>query len=84
MLVARRRNRNREAGGASPGAAAARSTRTSSPSPRERRGREQMVTTRPATLAAARGVLDDLESMWRDRLGRFGDVLASHPGADTT
>lgn len=51
---------------------------------KERRGREQIVTTRPETLAAARHALDRLEDMWRERLGRFGDVLADLPEGDRT
>ncbi len=47
-----------------------------------RRGREQIVTTDPAALAAARGVLDRLEDMWRARLGRFGQALAQLPEGD--
>jgi len=43
---------------------------------KERRGREQIVTTRREALTAAQGTLDDLEAMWRERLARFGDVLA--------
>ncbi len=43
---------------------------------KERRGREQIVTTRREALTAARGTLDGLEAMWRERLTRFGDVLA--------
>jgi DNA-binding transcriptional ArsR family regulator len=51
---------------------------------RTRRGREQIVTTDPGSLASARGILDRLESMWRDRLGRFGAVLADQPGGERT
>jgi DNA-binding transcriptional ArsR family regulator len=51
---------------------------------RTRRGREQIVTTDPATIASAREILDRLEAMWRDRLGRFGAVLAEHPEGDPT
>lgn len=47
-----------------------------------RRGREQIVTTDPAALAAARAVLDRLEDMWRARLGRFGQALAALPEGD--
>lgn len=49
-----------------------------------RRGREQLVTTRPDTLASAREILDRLEAMWRDRLGRFGAALAELPEGDRT
>lgn len=43
---------------------------------RERRGREQIVTTDAGALSAAHDVLDQLEELWRQRLERFGDVLA--------
>lgn len=43
---------------------------------KERRGREQIVTTRQQALVSARGALDGLEAMWRERLTRFGEVLA--------
>ncbi len=43
---------------------------------KERRGREQIVTTRRATLATAHQIIDQLEAMWRDRVTRFGEVLA--------
>ncbi len=51
---------------------------------KERRGREQIVTTEQARLAAAHDVLDRLEAMWRERLGRFGEVLAELPEGATT
>jgi DNA-binding transcriptional ArsR family regulator len=51
---------------------------------RTRRGREQIVTTAPETLASAREILDRLEAMWRERLGRFGAVLADHSEGDPT
>ncbi|MDH3397833.1 MAG: metalloregulator ArsR/SmtB family transcription factor, partial [Acidimicrobiia bacterium] len=46
---------------------------------KERRGRERIVTTEPATLAAAHQMLDRLEAMWRGRLDRFGGVLSEIP-----
>lgn len=49
-----------------------------------RRGREQRVTTDPTTLSSAREILDRLETMWRDRLGRFGAALADLPEGDET
>lgn len=49
---------------------------------RTRRGREQIVTTAPETIASAREILDRLESMWRERLGRFGAALAEPPQGD--
>lgn len=49
---------------------------------KERRGREQIVTTVPAGLAAAHQALDRVETMWRERLDRFGDVLCEIPEGD--
>jgi DNA-binding transcriptional ArsR family regulator len=49
-----------------------------------RRGREQIVTTDPGTLASAREILDRLEAMWRDRLGRFGAALSEPSEGDRT
>ncbi len=46
---------------------------------KERAGREQIVTTRPTALATAQQILEQLEVMWRERLNRFGDVLAELP-----
>ncbi len=43
---------------------------------KERRGRTQIVTTQQAALAVAHQVLDRLEALWRERLDRFGEVLA--------
>lgn len=43
---------------------------------KNRQGREQIVTTVPAALAAAHQTLDRLEVMWRERLDRFGEVLS--------
>lgn len=45
---------------------------------KERRGREQIVTSRQEALAKAHRTLDSLEMMWRERLDLFGDVLAEH------
>lgn len=51
---------------------------------KQKRGREQLVTAQPRTLAAARDVLDGIEWVWRDRIDRFGELLAEQPeqGAD--
>lgn len=49
---------------------------------KQRRGREQIVTTQPRTLATAREVLDGIEDLWRDRLDRFGRVLSEIPEGD--
>lgn len=51
---------------------------------KERRGRERIVTTEPASLAAAHQMLDRLEAMWRGRLDRFGGVLSEIPKGDQT
>jgi DNA-binding transcriptional ArsR family regulator len=49
---------------------------------KRRSGREQLVRANPETIRRAQRVLDQLEALWRDRLDRFGDVLAE--GADPT
>src|SRR6266571_5070207 len=43
---------------------------------RTRRGREQLVQTNIDTVAEAGELLAQFEQLWRDRLGRIGDVLA--------
>lgn len=43
---------------------------------RIRRGREQLVQTNIDTVAEARELLAQFEQLWRDRLGRIGEVLA--------
>src|SRR6266496_3456752 len=43
---------------------------------RTRRGREQLVQTNIDTIAEAGELLAQFEQLWRDRLGRIGDVLA--------
>jgi len=43
---------------------------------KDRRGRETIVVPEPAALAAGRTALDRLEDLWRERLERFGRVLA--------
>lgn len=43
---------------------------------RTRRGREQLVQTNIDTDAEAGELLAQFEQLWRDRLGRIGDVLA--------
>ena len=43
---------------------------------KERRGREQIVISRQEALTTAHQNLDSLEALWRERLARFGDVLA--------
>ncbi len=48
---------------------------------KHRHGREQLVRTDMATVQAARHLLDEFESVWRDRIDRFTDVLST-PTAD--
>lgn len=43
---------------------------------KRRHGREQLVQGRVKTIHAAHRLLDEFEAMWRDRIDRFGDVLA--------
>jgi len=42
---------------------------------KERRGREQLVRTDPATVARARRALEALEATWRERVDRMTDLL---------
>jgi DNA-binding transcriptional ArsR family regulator len=44
---------------------------------KRRQGREQLVRGNPGTVRDARQVLDQLETMWRGRIDRFGEVLAA-------
>ncbi len=52
---------------------------------KQRSGREQRVVARPAAIRSAHEALDGIEQLWRDRIQRFGDVLAEprHQGAET-
>ena len=43
---------------------------------KRKHGREQLVEASPDAIARAHGYLDELETRWRDRLDRFGQVLA--------
>ena len=43
---------------------------------RTRHGREQLVQTRPETIARTQRLLAEFEQLWRDRIDRIGDVLA--------
>lgn len=43
---------------------------------KERRGREQLVRTDVDALRNVHHLLDQLEAVWRDRVDRFGAVLA--------
>jgi DNA-binding transcriptional ArsR family regulator len=47
-----------------------------------RRGREQLVHAEVDALRQARALLDDFEAMWRARLDRFADVLATTRTSD--
>jgi len=40
------------------------------------RGREQLVRGDVGAVRDARGVLDHLEAVWRDRIDRMGEILA--------
>lgn len=52
---------------------------------KERKGRQQLVRTNIEAVRTARLALDRLEDIWRDRMERFGEVLAEadDEGADT-
>ena len=50
---------------------------------KERRGREQLVRTDVETLRTVHSLLDQLEWVWRERIERFGDVLAEPDGGAT-
>ena len=43
---------------------------------KRRRGRERIVRGRIAAVRDVNRLLDELEANWRDRLQRFGDILA--------
>ncbi len=51
---------------------------------KERRGREQIVRPRIDALQDAKRVLDGLEAMWRRRIDRMGDVLATDANKETS
>ena len=46
---------------------------------KERRGREQLVHTDPDAVDRARRALDGLETAWRGRVERMGDLLGQVP-----
>src|SRR5436190_9387864 len=46
---------------------------------KHRRGREQLVRGEVGRVRDVRRLLDELEAIWRDRLDRFGAVLADTP-----
>jgi DNA-binding transcriptional ArsR family regulator len=44
---------------------------------KRKRGREQLVEGAPDALAEARRAIEDLEKVWRDRVERMSELLAS-------
>lgn len=44
---------------------------------KRRRGREQLVEAAPDSIEVARRALDDLEAVWRGRVERMSELLAS-------
>ncbi len=44
---------------------------------KERSGREQLVRSNIESVRAAQRALADLETVWRERIDRFGDVLTA-------
>ena len=45
---------------------------------KRKQGREQLVTGNVDAVRAATRLLDQFEALWRERLDRFGEVLAEH------
>ena len=41
-------------------------------------GREQLVRADVHAVAEVRAMLQEFEALWRERVGRFGEVLAAH------
>jgi DNA-binding transcriptional ArsR family regulator len=51
---------------------------------KHRRGREQLVRSDVATIRQATRLLDQLEAVWRARIGRIDEILADdHHGGQT-
>lgn len=50
---------------------------------KKRRGREQLVSGNVDTLRAARRLLDDLEAIWLQRIGRIEEILAEPNSTET-
>ena len=46
---------------------------------KQRKGREHLVAGNPASLRVAHDALDRLELIWRDRVARMDNLLASEP-----
>ena len=42
---------------------------------KERQGRERIVRTEVQAIRSARSLLDDLEALWRTRVGRMDEIL---------
>ena len=51
---------------------------------KERRGREQLVRTDHGAIVRARRALDELETAWRGRVERMGDLLGQVPRLEAT
>ena len=49
---------------------------------KERRGREQLVRSEPAAVRRAQEALDELEAVWRGRVGRMSQLLARGTGPE--
>jgi DNA-binding transcriptional ArsR family regulator len=49
---------------------------------KERSGRRKVVRTNPEGLRLARGLLDRYEALWRDRVARMTELIASTKEAD--
>ncbi|MPQ98647.1 metalloregulator ArsR/SmtB family transcription factor [Modestobacter sp. I12A-02628] len=49
---------------------------------KRRDGRQQLVCSDPDTLQEAHRLLDQLETVWRQRMDRIGDLLAEPTGGD--
>ena len=50
---------------------------------KQRHGRESLVSGRIDSVRQARRLLDHFEELWRDRIDRFGEVLATLPDDPT-
>jgi DNA-binding transcriptional ArsR family regulator len=50
---------------------------------KHRQGREQLVRTEIAAVHNARELLDQLEAIWRERIGRIEAILATDPEGAT-
>jgi DNA-binding transcriptional ArsR family regulator len=51
---------------------------------KRRNGREQLVRGNAGVVRDAHRLLDELETVWRDRIDRFGEVLAVDHPTETT